>query len=70
MIYLILAAWWKPDEPRNDFGYEPVGYVDTEEAAKEVVEKGGLLKGDETWSIRINGRKPPRFKYVPVKSFK
>lgn len=34
MIYLILAAWWKPDEPRNDSGYEPVGYVNTEEAAK------------------------------------
>lgn len=69
MIYLILEAWWKPQEHRNDFGYDPVGYVADEEAAKDVVEKGGLLKGDETWSLKINNRRPPRFKYVAVKEF-
>jgi hypothetical protein len=50
-IYLMEKAWCDPLENRNDFGYKMVGYVGSEDVAKEIVAEAGFLRGDETWSL-------------------
>jgi len=58
MIFLIERIW--SDSMENDssaaLGYEPVGYVDTEEEAKAIVEKGGQVPVDYNWVTSSHAR--------------
>ena len=64
MIYIIEKAWYDSltsmREP--DQGYDPVGYVDTEEEAKAIVESGGITD-------RPSWNPIPMFRYKPIKKY-
>jgi len=47
--YLIERLWIDPMENRNADGYEPFGYVDTEEEAKEECSKGRMYNEKDCW---------------------
>ena len=67
-MYLIYEAWCDPMENREDFGYNPVGYVENEDEAKEIVIRGGFVPLNKTWSLKMKPPQP-RFKYERVVRF-
>jgi len=66
MIFLIEKAWFDSmvsiREP--DYGYDPVGYVATEQEAKVIVENGGVE--DRPWKAVSMFRYKPIEKYSTV----
>lgn len=66
MIYAIYMAW--SDEMDNDpsdaFGYKVVGYVDSEEEAKSICSRGGMLV-----EVPLETGYLPVYKYHPIEKF-
>jgi hypothetical protein len=51
-------------ENRNADGYEPFGYVDTEEEAKEECSKGRMYNEKDCWSLFAD---TPQYRYRELK---
>jgi hypothetical protein len=62
--YLIERLWIDPMENRNADGYEPFGYVDTEEEAKEECSKGRMYNEKDCWSLFAD---TPQYRYRELK---
>jgi hypothetical protein len=63
-IFLIFEGWIDPMENRDADGYEPVGFVTSEEDAKKICNEGGFFNSDQCWSIQFYpDKKMPKFKY-------
>ncbi len=63
MIFLIEKAWFDSmvSQREPDSGYDPVGYVSTEQEAIVIVKKGGVE--DRPWTDI------PMFRYRPIKKY-
>lgn len=57
------------NHPSRAFGYEPCGYVLTEEQAKSIVEMGGVLPKNFTWTENGKGKRRRRYCYKAIESF-
>jgi len=67
MIYLIEKAWtdWLENNLSDAFGYEPVGFVSSEEEAKSIVSSGGLVP--DMWALY---EPTPLYRYRALEVFK
>jgi hypothetical protein len=75
-IYLIEKIWIDDLENHNAYGYDVVGFVETEKEAKEIVDQGGRTKKGDCWQINIRIEAgmikefPTKYKYTEVKKYK
>ena len=65
MIALIEKLWWDDLENRNSYGYEPFGYVETEEAAIKLVTEGGVIAKETHWAFFDN---KPAYRYKLIEN--
>jgi hypothetical protein len=54
-------------ENRDAYGYKPVGYVKTEEEAKEIVKNGKTYTNEDCWQIGYINKTEPEFYYETIK---
>jgi len=67
-IFLIEEGWVDPMENRDADGYKPIGFVNTLEEAKKIVNEGGHYTPEDCWSVAYlpyNGIMP-KFKYTKL----
>ncbi len=70
-IFLIEKAWLDPMENINADGYEPAGFVETEEEAQKICTEGGYYTPVDCWSIQFHPEKRMRrFRYSKLTQFK
>jgi hypothetical protein len=66
-IFLIFKGWIDPMENRDADGYDPIGFVTNEDAAKRICDEGGFYTAEQCWSIQFHpDKKMPKFKYIKL----
>lgn len=66
-IYLINKIWFDSmeNDPGRAVGYNPVGYVETEEEAKSIFASGKLYGRKDCWALS-EANNTPEFTYTPI----
>lgn len=60
MIYVIERLWYDSMENHNSYGYTIIGYLSTEEKAKDFCTQGGKTTADEHWAFTVD---MPNYRY-------
>ena len=55
MIYVIEKLWYDGLENHHSYGYEVIGYLPTEEQAKDFCNKGGVATGEQHYAFAYVG---------------
>lgn len=70
-IYLINKIWFDnlENDPSQACGYNPIGYVETLEEAKQIFESGKRFGRKDCWALSTENN-TPEFNYTPIELFK